>query len=154
MQFIIEAPYHQAAVNNLQMQIITPNQLQAFVEYLANANMQVLLDYLGKHVRTGETIGSIRMRLIESGGDRVTVGVGSYGRGFQLRVLDRGRREIFPINKKFLRWIAWPSGAIVFARHARATQGSGIMKTAANVAISKIPEAIQKTITATPQGVV
>lgn len=152
MQLEISAPYHAIAVQAVQARNVTPGQLESFLTEVANADMQVLLDYLSKHVRTGETIGSIRMRLLERSNDKVSVAVGTQTRGSQLRWLDVGRREVYPINRKFLRWIAHPSGAIVFARHARATQASGIMRQAALTAMAKAPEIMQRTIQ-TPQGV-
>ena len=153
IQLEVSAPNHAVAVQAIQARNITPGQLESFLTEVANADMQVLLDYLSKHIVTGETIGSIRMRLLERSNDKVTVAVGTQTRGSQLRWLDVGRKEVRPINRKFLRWISHPSGVIIFSRYSRATQPSNIMRTAATVAMSKAPEIAQRTI-AVPQGTV
>ena len=153
IQLDVSAPYHATAVQAIQLRNITAGQLESFLTEVANADMQVLLDYLSKHVVTGETIGSIRMRLLERSNDKVSIAVGSSTRGSQLRWLDVGRKEVRPINRKFLRWISHPSGVIIFSRYSRATQPSNIMRTAATVAMSKAPEIAQRTI-AVPQGTV
>ncbi|MFA5307147.1 MAG: hypothetical protein WC365_06900 [Candidatus Babeliales bacterium] len=152
IQLEVSTPYHAVAVQNLQMRNITPGQLESFLTEVANADMQVLLDYLSKHIVTGETIGSIRMRLLERSNDKVSVAVGTQSRGSQLRWLDRGRGEVRPVNRKFLRYIAHPSGVIIFSRYSRATQPSNIMQTAATTALAKAPEIAQRII-AMPQGV-
>jgi small-conductance mechanosensitive channel len=146
MQLEISAPYHAIAVQAVQARNVTPEQMDRFINEVANVDLQVLQDYLSKHVRTGETLNSVKIRTLERSNNKVSVAVGTQTRGSQLRWLDVGRREVYPINRKFLRWIAHPSGAIVFARHARATQASGIMRQAATTAMAKAPEIAQRTI--------
>lgn len=153
MEIQVSVPYHDAVKNQIATRNMSPQQLEGFLLEIGNANMQTLLDYLSKHMVTGQTFSSIQIRTLERTRDRVTIAVGTQSRGRELRFLDKGRREVRPINKRFLRWVAHPSGAIVFSRYSRATQPSNIMKTAANVAITKIPEAATKVLQ-TPSGVV
>ena len=125
---------------------LTPEQLESFVTQVATVGLNVLLDYLQKHFRTGNTMSSVNMRFIERSPTRVTIGVGSQTRGHILRWLDRGRGEVYPVRAKRLRWLSWPEGIVIFARHARATQPSNIMQAMAEQAMSQAPAIAEQTL--------
>jgi hypothetical protein len=146
LQLTVEAPNGQLVASQISTAQITPRMLQTYVSEVANVHQSMLLEYLGGHIRTGQTIGSIRARIVESSADRCTVAVGSQQRGFQLRILDKGRREVRPVNRKFLRWIAHPSGVVVYSKYSRAVHGSNIMNRAAASAMSRAPEIAQRVV--------
>jgi hypothetical protein len=140
LQISITVPGHEANVSNIQSTNMTAQQLYDFLYKVCMEDHRVLKAYIAQHTRTGATINSIVILVREQSGDRVVMTVGSETRGNILRFLDKGRKDVYPINRKFLRWLTFPEGVVVFSKHSRAVPPSNIMKTAANAAVAKIPE--------------
>lgn len=133
----VSLPNHEYAVQQIRAEGLSAGQLESYTTEVAREAMELLLTYLGRHVRTGQTIGSIHMRLLESSADSVTVAMGTQSRGNQLRWLDKGRKAVYPIRRRFLRFVTFPDGALVYTKMCRATVGSDIMRSSAEAAMLK-----------------
>lgn len=137
MDIQVVAPNLNQAVQQVTQNALSPQQLLSFTNEVAKVAEENILNYLAKHIRTGQTFYSIRRRLVESSPQRVSVAVGSDSRAFQLRILDKGRGEVYPIRAKRLRFTLFPSQIVIFARHSRAVPASGIMSQSAELALAK-----------------
>ncbi|MCW3994923.1 MAG: hypothetical protein NWE98_02085 [Candidatus Bathyarchaeota archaeon] len=126
--------------------ILSPNQLLSFVNEVAKIAEENILNFLGKHIRTGQTYYSVRRRLILMSDNQVSIGVGSYTRGFQLRILDKGRKEVYPVRAKKLRFLLYPSQVVIFASHSRAVPASGIMKSSSEIALARSRQIADSTL--------
>ncbi len=147
VNILITTPNHSQAVQDVQLHDPSPDVMENVLQQVARVAEESLLNYLQGHIRTAQTMSSIRLQTTEKSLNTVSVSVGSVGRGAQLRWLDKGRGEVYPIRAKKLRWISYPEGVVVYAMHSRATQASGCMKNAGDEAIARIGSILTQTLT-------
>lgn len=143
----IETPDHHHLIEQIQARQMNADKMEVVVQEIGRIAEERILDYLQGHVRTGETLSSIRTLTTMKSDAQVTVFVGTSTRGLQLRILDRGRREVYPkhlTRSGKMGWLKWltPEGVIVFARYSRAVAGSGIMQQAAEFAMTQAQSVI------------
>ena len=136
VDIVITTPNHDNIIRGIQMVNPTVDRMDMMMQQVVRVAEESLLTFLQRHFRTGQTFSSIRQRTIEKSDVRVAINVGTTTRGAILRWLDRGRRDVYPIRAKMLRWLS-PEGIVIFSRHSRATQASGCMANAANEAMAR-----------------
>ena len=152
MNVTIETPNHAQVIQYIQNIAATPMQLEQIVQLMAQEALRSMREDLASHSRSGATIESLETWPVTNTATSYALAVGTQTRGRQLRWLDKGRGEVRPIHLTktgkmgFLRWLSWPSHAIVFARYARATAGLNIMQKAGALAMVQSGAIVAKTL--------
>ena len=142
MELRIETPDHEHVRSWIVSKNITFPQLQSMIIQMCDVAGYSMMEDLGSHTRTGQTIRSIEAVPVELGETRVAYFVGSRIRGNQLRWLDKGRGEVRPkhLTPKgklgYLRFIT-RDGILIFTRYSRPTAGIGLINKAVTQALSR-----------------
>jgi hypothetical protein len=148
MTLRIETPDHERTLEWINERNITFAELQSVVIQMADVAGYSMIEDLGTHVRTGQTIQSIEAVPIELSETHVAYFVGSRQRGQILRWLDKGRGEVRPkhLTKSgqlgYLRFLTYPEGLVIFTRYSRPTVGIGLIEKAANRAMARVSNII------------
>lgn len=146
MELTVTAPNHSQVYNAVTNRRVTYLDMDTIVQSIAFEALQSIRGSLSSHIRTGLTIESTQIRKLAQSNNMVAYGVGSWTRGWQLRWLDRGRKEVYPVNRKYLRFQLWPSHQWVFARRAAATTGLNLMSTAIQRASTSAPKIVERVL--------
>jgi hypothetical protein len=147
VQIRIDCPDHDNVLAKVFKADITPDELQMVVGRLCRAAEESLRESMIEHSRTGMTIESIQSWDLEISNDRVMMATGSLTRGAQLYWLDQGRREVRPINARFLHYFTWPEQIEMFSRYSAATLGTGLVRRAGLDALMQSSIIIEEFIT-------
>ncbi len=155
MTLRIETPNHSKTMEWIMNRNITFPQLQSMIIDMADTAGYSMLEDLGSHTRTGQTIQSIESVPVELSESRVAYFVGSRSRGQILRWLDKGRGEVRPKHLTpsgkmgYLRFLTYPEGVIIFTRYSRPTIGIGLIQKAVDRAMSRVSSIIETYINKT-----
>jgi hypothetical protein len=145
MDIVIQTPDTTQLISQLDT-VLSAEDLEAVMLRVAYAALESMRNSMLGHSRTGLTRNSLNSWLVSSAPGTVSVAAGTQCRGSFLRWLDVGRGAVRPKNRKVLRWFTFPEHIAVFARYARATQGTALMAKAGADAIDQAPQIIQRTL--------
>jgi hypothetical protein len=148
LDIIIQTPDTTQLISQLNT-VLSPIDLETAMQRIAYAALDSIRAGMAAHSRSGLTRDSLNTWIVSTSPDSVSVATGTQSRGQILKWLDRGRGPVRPTTRKVLRWFTFPEHIAVFARYARATQGTALMTKAGVDAINQAPNIIARTLTAT-----
>lgn len=134
------------SINIALTNILGQTDFEDIMQRIAFTALENMRESMTGHNRSSLTVESLMMWPLEQSNNQVSIAVGSQSRGQILKWLDKGRGEVRPVNRRFLRWFTWPEHVAVFSRYSRATTGIGLMIKAGDVGITQAANITTETL--------
>lgn len=153
IKVMINLPNHDnwmAAVSSINPEGDKLNRIGKTLALHAESAMKEMIMKDSKHP-TGKTAASIEFKTAEIGQNRVVYHVGSWSRGFILKMIDRGRGEVKPTHLRrtggmgALKFkIGGAGGVTVFRQSAKPAPGKNYLARAMQITLSKLDNIVKK----------